>query len=201
MPAAKLAIVGAGKGGKALLQDLKKISGISIKYVCDIKKDAEGMIFANEHGIRTCLWKDINTILKDPDLDLILEVTGQQKIFRYLSRYKLSSVNIISSAASKIIFHFIDTQRKVTDELEEYKNSLETKIRKRTKEIEWANRELHQRLHQIEKLNEKLQQINDTKTRYLLQATHQLKAPFAAIQSYVDVMLQGYTGQISDQTK
>jgi signal transduction histidine kinase len=198
---ATLAIIGAGKGGTALLRDLRKISGISIKYVCDINEDAAGMICAREHGIRTCLWKDIATVLKDPDLDLILEVTGQQKIFKYLSRYKLPSVNIISSAASKIIFHFIDTQRKVTDELEEYKNSLETKIQKRTEEIAWANKELQLRLHEIEKLNEKLQQINDTKTKYLLQATHQLKAPFAAIQSYVDVMLQGYTGQISDQTK
>ena len=77
--------------------------------------------------------------------------------------------------------------------------SLETKIRERTEEIAWANKELQQRVYEIEKLNEKLQQINDTKTKYLLQATHQLKAPFAAIQSYVDVLLRGFVGQISEQ--
>lgn len=199
MSTARIAIVGAGKGGKALLKDLIKIPGISIKYVCDNNPEAEGMLFAKEHGIKTCLWSDITSVLADPDLDLILEVTGLQNIFEHLSRHKLPSVNIMSSAASKIIFHFIDTQQHVTNELEEYKMSLETKIRERTEEIAWANKELQQRVYEIEKLNEKLQQINDTKTKYLLQATHQLKAPFAAIQSYVDVLLRGFVGQISEQ--
>ncbi|MDD5686475.1 MAG: ATP-binding protein [Elusimicrobia bacterium] len=200
MSIARIAIVGAGKGGKALLEDLIKIPGISVKYVCDTNPDAEGMIFSKEHGIKTCLWSDVMTILSDPELDLILEVTGQQKVFRYLNMYKLTSVNIISSASSKIIFHFIDTQRQVTDELEEYKMNLEEKIRKRTEEIEWANKELQHRVNEIEELNEKLQEINDMKTKYLLQATHQLKAPFAAIQSYVDVILQGFTGKLPEQT-
>jgi signal transduction histidine kinase len=196
---ARIAIVGGGKGGKALLTDLVKIPGISIKYVCDVNPEAEGMVFAREHGIKTCLWEDIKPVLKDPELDLILEVTGQQKVFKYLSRHKLDTVNIISSSASKIIFHFIDTQQQVTNELEEYKKGLEKKIQERTEEIAWANRELQQRVYEIEKLNEKLQEINDTKTKYLLQATHQLKAPFAAIQSYVDILLQGYAGLISIQ--
>jgi len=199
MLTARIAIVGAGKGGKALLNDLIKIPGISIKYVCDINQEAEGMIFSREHGIKTCSWNDIMSILKDPDLDLILEVTGQEKVFEYLSKNRLSSVNIISSATSKIIFHFIDTQQNITNELEEYKMGLETKIHERTEEIAWANKELQNRIYEIERLNEKLQEINNTKTKYLLQATHQLKAPFAAIQSYVDVLLQGFAGQISSQ--
>jgi len=51
-----------------------------------------------------------------------------------------------------------------------------------------------------QRLNEKLQRINDEKTRYLLQATHQLKAPFAAIQSYTDIMLGGFTGPLPDKS-
>lgn len=196
----RIAIIGAGKGGNALLKDLIKIPGISVKYVCDINHDAVGMVFAREHGIKTYLWDDVMSVLQDQEIDLILEVTGQSRVFRYLGRNKLASVNIMSSAASKIIFHFIDAQQHVTDELEEYKRTLETKIHDRTEEIAWANKELQQRLYEIEKLNEKLQQINDAKTKYLLQATHQLKAPFAAIQSYVDVLLQGFAGQLTNQT-
>jgi len=199
MSTARIAIVGSGKGGKALLKDLVKIPDITIKYVCDINQEAEGMVFAREYGLKTCLWSEISSILTDPEIDLILEVTGRPDVLSYLSRNKLPSVNIISSAASKIIFHFIDTQQRVTNELEEYKMSLETKIRERTEEIAWANEELQQRIGEIEKLNTKLQQINAAKTKYLLQATHQLKAPFAAIQSYVDVLLQGFAGRISGQ--
>jgi signal transduction histidine kinase len=196
VPTARIAIVGSGKGGKALLKDLVKIPDITIEYVCDINPDAEGMVFARENGIKTCLWSEISSVLKDPNVDLILEVTGRPNVLSYLSRNKPPSANIISSAASKIIFHFIDTQQRVTNELEEYKRGLETKIRERTEEIAWANEELRRRIGEIEKLNAKLQQINAAKTKYLLQATHQLKAPFAAIQSYVDVLLQGFAGRI-----
>jgi len=34
-----------------------------------------------------------------------------------------------------------------------------------------------------------------------LQSTHQLKAPFAAIQSYTDIILQGFTGDIPQLTR
>jgi signal transduction histidine kinase len=195
----RIAIVGAGKGGKALLKDLVKISGITVEYVCDVSADAEGMVFARERGIKTILWQDFIHILKNLELDLILEVTGQPKVLRYLIRHRLPATNIMSSAVSKILFHFIDSQRQVTDELEEYKVGLEKKILERTEEIEYANRELHQRVDEIEKLNVKLQEINNSKTKYLLEATHQLKAPFAAIQSYVDVLLQGFAGGLSGQ--
>jgi signal transduction histidine kinase len=54
---------------------------------------------------------------------------------------------------------------------------------------------------EYEKISQRLKEINNEKTKYLLYATHQLKAPFAAIQSYVDIILEGYTGKISPETR
>lgn len=54
------------------------------------------------------------------------------------------------------------------------------------------------------RLQEKVQEMIDLsreKTRYLLVTTHELKAPFAAIQSYVNVALAGYAGELSEQTR
>lgn len=39
------------------------------------------------------------------------------------------------------------------------------------------------------------------KARYLRQASHQVKSPISAIQSYVNVILGGYTGEIPDRTR
>ena len=36
--------------------------------------------------------------------------------------------------------------------------------------------------------------------KVLMHATHQLKAPFAAIQSYTDLIMEGYTGEIPKMT-
>jgi len=53
-------------------------------------------------------------------------------------------------------------------------------------------------------LQEKIQEMIDLareKTRYMLVTTHELKAPFAAIQSYINVALDGYAGELTDKVK
>lgn len=57
---------------------------------------------------------------------------------------------------------------------------------------------------QERELQEKIQELIDLaheKTRYLLVTTHELKAPFAAIQSYVNVALAGYAGELPEKIK
>lgn len=59
------------------------------------------------------------------------------------------------------------------------------------------------RVHERQ-LQTKMQEMIDLareKNRYLLVTTHELKAPFAAIQSYVNVALEGYAGDLSDKLK
>ena len=50
-------------------------------------------------------------------------------------------------------------------------------------------------------LNKQLIDTGKEKQNYTLRATHELKAPFAAIQSYVQVILAGYLGEISPKIK
>ena len=40
--------------------------------------------------------------------------------------------------------------------------------------------------------NQKLRELDQMKTRFLLTVTHELRAPVAAIQSFLDLILQGY---------
>ncbi|MDP8299813.1 MAG: HAMP domain-containing sensor histidine kinase [Candidatus Tantalella remota] len=194
-----IALVGAGKGGKALLEDFVKIPGVLVKYVCDINPDSEGVVFAKKTGLSVCSWDDIDKILFDTDLDLILEVTGRSDVFEELNRRKDPSINLVGADTTKIIFYFLESQQKVTNELGVYKERLEERIIERTEQIEAANVELQDKVNEFEELNEKLQEINDSKTKYLLHSTHQLKAPFAAIQSYADILLQGYAGDLPER--
>jgi two-component system, OmpR family, sensor kinase len=198
MTTTNIALVGAGKGGKALLNDLIKIPGVVVKYVCDVNPEAEGIVFAKTQGLKICSWNDIDDVLSDREIDLILEVTGKDDVFEELKRKKRPEANLLGAATTKILFHFLESQQRVTNELQDYKRRLEERIIERTERIEEANLELEKKIHEFEELNVKLKQINDSKTKYLLRATHQLKAPFAAIQSYADILLQGYVGELSD---
>ncbi len=58
---------------------------------------------------------------------------------------------------------------------------------------------LRLREHQLEKTYNKLMLLDQEKTQATLRATHELKAPLAAINSYVYALRDGYAGEISDK--
>ncbi|MFA5043967.1 MAG: HAMP domain-containing sensor histidine kinase [Kiritimatiellia bacterium] len=193
-----IAIIGAGKGGTAILETLLKMPRVVVKHVCDVDPSAPGIILARRRGIQC--HTQMAAICADKGIDLIFEVTGRKEIFARVLAQKQENTRVIGSEDARIIFHLLDLQQEVSDRLEDYNLVLERRVLERTREQEKANRELEQKIVEYEKLNEKLQQINNEKTKYLMHATHQLKAPFAAIQSYTDLILEGYTGEIPKMT-
>lgn len=194
-----IALIGAGNGGLALLKVLLEIPGVQIKYVCDVNTKATGFVFAKNHNIR-CI-ADYIEIINDKEINLIFEATGDPKVFEDLSNRKSLKISLIGGGGSKIIYNLLDAYNEINQNLNEHKENLELKIIERTEDLEKANADLEKEMLEYEKISQKLQELNVEKTKYLLYATHQLKAPFAAIQSYVDIILEGYTGDISQKTK
>ena len=194
-----IALIGAGNGGLALLKVLLEIPGVKIKYVCDINPDAVGVLFARNHHIQC--FTNYQEIITNKEINLIFEATGDPQVFKDLSENKSPNTSLIGADGSKIIYNLLDSYNEINRNLNEYKNNLEEKIIERTEELEKANIKLGKEMLEYEKINQKFQDLNKEKTKYLLYATHQLKAPFAAIQSYVDIILEGYSGQISQRTR
>lgn len=194
-----IAIVGAGKGGAAILKILLQIPGVSVRYVCDKDPEAEGMILAAKNGIE--LVTDVNNspIVSDSSLDLIFEVTGDSRIFDYLQKKVSHHCTVLGAAGAKVLFYLLESQQNITEELKHCKLILSERVMERTEELEESNRELQRKVNDFAELNKKLQQINDEKTKYLVNATHQLKAPFAAIQSYSELLLEGYADELSEK--
>jgi len=194
-----IALIGAGNGGLALLKVLLDIPSVKIKYVCDKNPNAIGILYAKNHDI-VCT-QDYQQIIADKEINLIFEATGDPYVFADLSNKKSPKISLIGADGSKIIYHFLDAYNEVNKNLNEYKINLEKKIIERTEELEKANTRLEKEMLEYEKISQKLYEINNEKTKYLLYATHQLKAPFAAIQSYVDIILDGYSGEIPNSTR
>ena len=194
-----IALIGAGKGGLALLKILLRIPAVKIKYVCDTDPYAVGILYAKNHDIYCTA--DCDQIITDKEVNLIFEATGDPQIFKKISDNKSLKTSLIGADGSKIIFQFLDAYNEVNKDLKEYKVNLEKKIIERTEDLEVVNTQLEKEMLEYEKISQKLKEINNEKTKYLLYATHQLKAPFAAIQSYVDIILEGYTGKISPETR
>ena len=201
MKKAAIALVGAGRGGTAILETLLKIPTVQIRYVYDVNPQAPGLKIAREHKI-ACVANDAFTeIAGNPEIDLIFEVTGKKEVYAKLVSVKAPSTNVIGAAGTKIIFHLLEAEDQVNQKLKDYQLTLEQRILERTDEIDQANKKLQTQILQYEELNRELEKLNEEKTRYILQATHQLKAPFAAIQSYTDILIEGYTGEIPEASK
>ena len=190
-----IAIIGAGKGGTAILETLLKMPSVITKHVCDVDPSAPGFALARQRGIQC--HTDMAEICKDKEVDLIFEVTGRKEVFNRIVSQKLDKTRVIGSEDARIIFHLLDLQQEVSDTLKNSNIILERRVLERTMELEKANTDLEKQIVDYDMLNEKLLQINNEKTKYLI---HQLKAPFAAIQSYVELILDGYTGKIPQMT-
>ena len=70
----KVLLVGAGQGGKALLNMFLGDPSITVTGVADIDENAPGLIIAKRANIPTD--SDFRNLILDNSMDLIVDVTG-----------------------------------------------------------------------------------------------------------------------------
>ncbi|MGQ9714769.1 MAG: sensor histidine kinase [Anaerolineae bacterium] len=70
---------------------------------------------------------------------------------------------------------------------------LARQLRERERELLASNQACELRSAELAALNRRLQELDKAKTSFMLMVTHELRAPLAAIQSYLQLILKGYT--------
>ncbi len=93
-------IVGAGKGGTAILKILKESEVLKVGVVIDRKLDAPGILLACEEGIKT--GTDWHLFLAD-NIDIIIEVTGNDTVFQELRKAKKQNTVLIPGSVAFLI--------------------------------------------------------------------------------------------------
>jgi two-component system NtrC family sensor kinase len=104
----KLAVVGGGQRCLAIMNLLasRRLTKLKAEIVgvADLNPQAAGFLKAKEKGVFTT--HDYRRLLDLPDLDLIIELTGNEKLLRELAALKPGSVGVIDYTAS-LLFHDI----------------------------------------------------------------------------------------------
>ena len=104
----KLAVVGGGQRCLSIMNLLasRRLTKLKAEIVgvADINPQAVGFVKAKEKGIFTT--QDFRELLDLPHLDLIIELTGKEKLLRELAQIKPESVGVIDYTAS-LLFHDI----------------------------------------------------------------------------------------------
>jgi GAF domain-containing protein/CheY-like chemotaxis protein len=109
-----IGLVGAGKGGAALLDLLLEWSDGSVAVVVDLRPDAPGLRKARALGIPTALHH--LAVFSHP-VDVVLEVTGRATVLDDLVRAKPAHVEVIGAASLRFFWTLLQSQVKAARQL------------------------------------------------------------------------------------
>lgn len=114
-----IAIVGGGNGGVNIIKSFSNISDVHIMVVVDRNPDAPGMVLARELGISCST--SIDDIMFS-EIDLVIEVTGSEKVAALISEKCSGKCKIIDSQGARLIMSLV--QRDI-ETLEKLNNQVE----------------------------------------------------------------------------
>ncbi len=104
-PRINVVILGAGKGGRALLESFLNLPRIHLIGVADIDEKAPGLKLARRHHIPTT--QDALPLIQNPDIHLIVDVTGDPSFSENIYRHKHPNAEVLGGAASKVLWDII----------------------------------------------------------------------------------------------
>ncbi|QQE81291.1 sigma 54-interacting transcriptional regulator [Alicyclobacillus sp. SO9] len=118
-------IVGAGEGGSKLIEALQNQSEVKVSCIVDKNPQAPGFICAETRGIpRYTSYEDALSEQGPPDA--VLEVTGDDEVYRHLVKLTNGATTIISGRVAHIFILLLEDKLQLIGQLEERKNELQS---------------------------------------------------------------------------
>ncbi|SHK47166.1 methyl-accepting chemotaxis protein [Desulforamulus aeronauticus] len=108
-------IVGGGRGGLAMLRLMSSLADISLIGIADINENAPALIAAKESGIPIFL--DFKKLLQVPNLDVVLDVTGNATVNQALMEHKQEHTHLADAIVSKLMYTVARGQEETAQEL------------------------------------------------------------------------------------
>lgn len=109
----KVGIVGMGPGGTSIYKTLRSIEQIKVVIVCDCLEEAPGLKLARLDGVQTRL--SLQELLNTPDLDVIIEATGNDSVRKLIARSKNEFTAVIEAQGTDLMMSVIEEKEKLAD--------------------------------------------------------------------------------------
>lgn len=112
----RVIIIGAGRGGRALVELFHKDTTVEIVGVADKDEGAPGLVLARELGLPVTT--SYRELLTGKASDLIIDVTGDPQVGQEISGLKPPEAEVVGGSAARFIWQCIEA-RKRTETLED----------------------------------------------------------------------------------
>src|SRR5208283_3174538 len=109
-----IAIMGAGRGGSALLSFLSSDTDITIVGIADNNSAAPGLEMAKRLNIFTT--SNFRELL-DKSPDIVINVTGREDLLQEFLKYKSPSTKIIDGESARLIWDLVEKRRQANEEV------------------------------------------------------------------------------------
>lgn len=130
--ATHVAIIGAGRGGTALMEIFATDPLVQIVGVAEINPNAPGLALAKRLGIPVT--RDYRRLLDLERMDLIIDVSGNSEVWQFLQDFHRMGVTVIGGASAKFMWELIEARIRATGEIEKTLNKYQSLYRLYVKE-------------------------------------------------------------------
>ncbi len=111
----RVAILGAGRGGLALLDLLHQTPGIQVVGITDKNPSALGLQRARELNIP--VHEQVTDLIGNHGINLILDVTGDPAVERFVAVHKRPEAELMSGPSAKVLWTLVQQEAKLQAEL------------------------------------------------------------------------------------
>lgn len=155
-----VAIVGAGTGGRNIIESFSKNDEIRIVQVIDSRDDAPGIMLARKLGIKCSRsMAEINT----SSLDLILEATGNENVKNELKERFENVCTIIDSSGALLIMSLV---RRDIEVLEKLNRQIDA-IKDTSEQVQNHLKNITDSIENTYAINKRLNEISKTSIDYI----------------------------------
>lgn len=130
--ATHVAIIGAGRGGTALMEIFATDPLVTIVGVAEINPKAPGVELARR--LKIPVTRDYRELLAMERVDLIIDVTGNAEVEQVLQDFHRMGVTVIGGASAKFMWQLIEARILATAEIEKTLNKYQSLYRLYVKE-------------------------------------------------------------------
>ncbi len=110
-----IAILGAGKGGCALLDLLANLPDVNVVGITDQSSTAPGLRRAADHQIT--ITRTLAELIGHPDVDLIVDVTGDPTVPALIQGGKRPGSEVLGGAAARLLWRLVQHETEIQAQL------------------------------------------------------------------------------------
>lgn len=118
----RVLIVGAGKGGTALINIIRSTASMKVIAVIDKNKNAEGLTLAKQLHIETGSdWRE----WMDRNIDIVMEATGEEKVLNEIIEIRNKETVVIPGSVAYIISELMDEKTQLFEQIQQQMDNQE----------------------------------------------------------------------------